>query len=58
MNIRKLDERDVVFLDEPWTSAEKEKFSELLKKKKNGNMETKIRKNAARPGLNKQNSAA
>jgi hypothetical protein len=34
MNIKKLDDKEVVFIDQPWTSQEKELFSELLRKRK------------------------
>lgn len=34
MNIKKLDDKDVVFIDQQWTSEERELLSELLRKKK------------------------
>ncbi len=34
MNLKKLDDKDVVFLDEPWTNEELAQFREMLKKNK------------------------
>jgi hypothetical protein len=39
MNLKKLDDKDVVFLDEPWTDEELVHFRELLKKSKNRNFD-------------------
>lgn len=33
-NLKKLDDKDVVFLDQPWTKEEREKFSAFLKTRK------------------------
>jgi hypothetical protein len=34
MNIKKLDEIDVVFIDEPWTDEDRKQFSAFLQKRK------------------------
>lgn len=37
MNIKKLDEKEVIFMDEQWSENERKQFSELLRKKKEKN---------------------
>jgi len=34
MNIKKLDEKDVIFIDQPWTDEDRMQFSAFLKKRK------------------------
>ena len=34
MNLKKLDDKDVVFIDQPWTDEERKEFSDFLRNRK------------------------
>ncbi len=34
MNLKKLDEKDVVFIDQPWTDEDRKLFTAFLQKRK------------------------
>lgn len=50
MNIKKLDDKDIVFLDKPWTSEDLELFRKILKIKKNKAIAKSARSNKLNDG--------
>ncbi len=58
MNIKKLDDKEVVFVDEEWTPEEKTMFSELLKKKQVLSVKSEVKSNTKVGLQRKHNSAA
>ncbi len=47
-NIKRLDDKEVVFFDQPWTQEEREKFSAMLKAQKKKQEMKKARRSANR----------
>jgi hypothetical protein len=48
MNIKKLDEKDVVFIDQPWSDEERKQFSAFLQKRKKEEKKTTLSRSRVR----------